>query len=123
MKSNATSANGKMKLNSLIRRGDLVEVISGKDKGKQGKVTRVVTKDAKVVVEGVNRVTRHVRPSQTNPQSGLVTKELPMALCKVMLVDPKTQKPTRVGIKLENGKKIRVAKKSGAVIPVPALGN
>ena len=117
----ATSANGKMKLNTLVRRGDLVQVISGKDKGKQGKVTRVVTKDGKVIVEGVNRVTRHIRRSQLNPQGGMVTKELPIALCKVMLVDPSTNKPTRVGVKLEKGKKVRVAKKSGTVIPFPAL--
>ncbi|UQA61521.1 50S ribosomal protein L24 [Polyangium aurulentum] len=98
-----------------LRVGDLVQVISGKDKGKQGRVTKVLADDDKVVVEGVNVVTRHQRPTPRNQQGGKITKEAPLHASKVMLVDPTSGKPTRVKVKDVEGKKQRTAK-SGAVI-------
>jgi large subunit ribosomal protein L24 len=95
--------------------GDLVQVISGKDKGKQGRVTKILVDDDKVVVEGVNVVTRHQRPTPRNQQGGKITKEAPLHASKVMLVDPTSGKPTRVKVKDVDGKKQRTAK-SGAVI-------
>jgi large subunit ribosomal protein L24 len=99
-----------------LKVGDLVQVISGKDKGKQGKITKVIAEDDKVVVEGVNTVTRHSRPTPRNQQGGKITKDAPIHASKVMPVDPETGKPTRVKIKVaEDGTKTRVAK-SGAQI-------
>ena len=104
-----------------IRKGDTVVVISGKDKGKTGKVSRILREDDRVVVEGVNMIKRHMRPTPRNPSGGIIEREQPIAACKVMPVDPKTGKGTRVKFKsLENGKKIRIAVKSGDEIPVPA---
>ena len=100
-----------------LRKGDLVVVISGKDKGKTGKVARIMSEDDKVVVEGVNLVKRHTRPTQKNPQGGILEREQPMFASKVMLVDPKTGKGTRVRFKTdEKGHKVRVAVKSGETI-------
>lgn len=99
-----------------IRKGDRVVVLSGKDKGKHGDVTMVMPKAGKVVVSGVNMMVRHVKPSQANPQGGLDRREAPMAISKVALEDPKTGKPTRVGFEMKDGKKVRVAKRSGEVI-------
>ena len=103
-----------------LKVGDLVQVISGKDKGKQGKITKILVEDGKVVVEGINVVTRHTRPNARNQQGGKVTKEAPIHASKVMPIDPGTGKPTRVKIKIEKGddgkvKKTRIAK-SGAAI-------
>lgn len=98
-----------------LRVGDLVQVISGKDKGKQGRVTKILVDDEKVVVEGINVVTRHQRPTPRNQQGGKITKEAPLHASKVMLVDPTSGKPTRVKVKDVEGKKQRTAK-SGAVI-------
>jgi large subunit ribosomal protein L24 len=101
-----------------IRKGDTVVVISGKDKGKKGKVMRVLPEFDRVVVEGVNLVKRHTRPTPRNPSGGIIEREQPLHACKVMPVDPKTGKGTRVRFTaLENGKKIRVAVKSGDEIP------
>lgn len=101
-----------------IRRGDLVQVISGKYKGRTGKITAVLVDDDKVIVEGVNVKKRHVKPNARMPQGGIVEREAPIHSCKVMPVDPETGKPTRVRIKKnEDGKKVRVGAKSGAVIP------
>jgi large subunit ribosomal protein L24 len=103
-----------------IRKGDNVVVISGKDKGKTGKVSRVLVEDDRVLVEGINLVKRHTRPTPRNPNGGIVEREHPIAACKVMPVDPKTGKGTRVRIKvLESGKKTRIAK-SGEELPVVA---
>jgi len=100
-----------------IRRGDIVEVISGKYKGAKGKITAVIAEDDKVIVEGVNIKKRHVKPNARMPQGGIVEREAPIHACKVMPVDPQTGKPTRVRIKKdEDGKKVRVGAKSGAVI-------
>lgn len=99
-----------------LKVGDLVQVISGKDKGKQGRVTKILGEDDKVIVEGLNTVTRHQRPTPRNQEGGKVTKEAPIHASKVMPVDPNTGKPTRVKIRAgEDGKKTRVGK-SGAVI-------
>jgi len=99
-----------------LRVGDQVQVISGKDRGKQGKITRILADDDKVIVEGVNTVTRHQKPNARNQQGGKITKEAPIHSSKVMLVDPQTGKPTRVKVQVgEDGKKTRVGK-SGAAI-------
>ena len=97
-----------------IKKGDTVEIIAGKDKGQQGKVKSVDAKKAKVVVEGLNMVTKHSKPSQANPNGGIVEKEAPIDISNVMLVVK--GKATRVGFKVENGKKVRVAKATGEVI-------
>lgn len=100
-----------------VKKGDTVIVISGKDKGKKGRVLQAYPKDGRVLIEGVNLIKKHTRPSQANPQGGIVTQEAPIHSSNVMLVDPKTGTPTRVGHKvLTNGKKVRIAKKSGEVI-------
>ena len=99
-----------------IKKGDSVVVLSGKDKGKTGEVTRVMPKDGKVVVAGVNVATRHRKPTQANPQGGLDRSEAPMAISKVAVADPKSGKPTRVRFEIRDGKKVRVAAKSGELI-------
>ncbi|MGL6115450.1 50S ribosomal protein L24 [Cetobacterium sp. SF1] len=96
-----------------VKTGDTVYVISGKDKGKTGKVLKVFPKKGKVVVEGINMITKHMKPSQMNPQGGVVTKPAPMFSSKVMLFDEKAGKPTRVGYKMVDGKKVRYSKVSG----------
>lgn len=103
-----------------IKQGDTVQVIAGSDKGRTGKVLRVVTKDNRVVVEGVNRVWKHVRPTQRNPQGGRLQKEAPIHLSNVMPVDPSTGKPTRVRSEVRDGAKHRVAVKSGQSLGVLA---
>lgn len=99
-----------------VKKGDTVVVLSGKDKGKQGKIISAMPKAAKVVVEGVNKVKRHSKPSLKVPQGGIITKEMPLHACKVQLVCPACNKPTRVGHKDVNGKNSRVCKKCGEVI-------
>ena len=99
-----------------IKKGDTVIVLSGKDKGKEGTVTRNLPRDGKVVVAGVNLITRHNKPNQSNPEGGIERVEAPMAVSKVALQEPTTGQPTRVGFAVVDGKKVRVAKKSGAVI-------
>jgi large subunit ribosomal protein L24 len=102
-----------------ILTGDTVIVISGKDRGKKGKVMRVLHEEGRVLVEGVNRVKRHTRPTPRDPAGGIVEREQPLHASKVMLVDPTTGKRTRVRFKiLENGNKVRVAVKSGDELPV-----
>lgn len=97
-----------------IKKGDTVKVIAGKDKGKEGKVTAVDTKKGTVTVEGVNMHTKHTKPSAKNQNGGIVTQEGPINVSNVMLV-VKGQ-VTRVGFKVEDGKKVRIAKKTGDVI-------
>ena len=105
-------------MGARIRKGDSVVVISGKDKGKTGTVTRVLVEDGRVVVEGVNLVKRHSRPTPRNPSGGIIEREQAIHASKVMPVDPKTGGPTRVRVKvLENGKKVRIAVKSGEELP------
>ena len=99
-----------------IKKGDKVVVLSGKDKGKTGTVTVSMPKDGKVIVGGVNVATKHRKPSQANPQGGLERKEAPLHVSKVAIADPKTGKPTRVRFEERDGKKVRVAVKTGDVI-------
>ena len=99
-----------------IKTGDTVVVLSGKDKGKKGKVLKVMPKESKVVVEKVNMVSRHTKPRQQGDQGGILKKEAPIYACKVQKVCPKCNKPTRIGHKVEGGKKVRVCKKCGAEI-------
>ena len=99
-----------------IKKGDRVVVLSGKDKGKQGEVTKAMPKDGKVIVSGVNIITRHRKPSQANPQGGLERTEAPMHVSKVALQDPKSGKPTRVRFEVRDGNKVRVAARSGETI-------
>lgn len=99
-----------------IKKGDKVIVITGKDKGKTGTVIEALPKKDRVVVEGVNIVKKHQKPTQMNPEGGIVEFEAAIHVSNVMLLDPKTNKPTRVGTKIEDGKKVRVAKKSGEII-------
>ena len=99
-----------------IKKGDRVVILSGKDKGKHGEVTKSLPKDGKVIVSGVNIITRHRKPSQTNPQGGLEKAEAPMHVSKVAIEDPKTGKPTRVRFEERDGKKVRIAVRSGELI-------
>jgi large subunit ribosomal protein L24 len=99
-----------------IKKGDRVVVLSGKDKGKRGEVTKSMPKDGKVIVAGVNVAARHRKPSQTNPQGGIERREAPLHASKVALEDPKTGKPTRVRFEERDGRKVRVAVKSGELI-------
>ena len=102
-------------MNTLhIKTGDNVQIMSGKDKGKQGKVLEVSPKEKKVIVEGRNLVTKHVKPRRQGEQGGLVKAEAPIYACKVMPVCPKCNKGTRIAHKIENGKKTRVCKHCGA---------
>lgn len=99
-----------------IKKGDKVIVITGKDKGKTGEVTKAMPKENKVIVSGINLAKRHQKPSQENA-GGVVSKEMPIHVSNVALVDPKSGKATRVAIRVEEGgRKVRVAKRSGDVI-------
>jgi large subunit ribosomal protein L24 len=99
-----------------IKKGDRVIVLAGKDKGRQGQVLKVLPKDDRVLVGGVNMVKRHTKPTQGDPQGGIKNKEATLHISNVAFVDPKSGEPTRVGFRFEDGKKVRVAKKSGEVI-------
>ncbi|MDO5386840.1 MAG: 50S ribosomal protein L24 [Pseudomonadota bacterium] len=104
-----------MSLKLKIKKGDQVIVLSGDDKGKTGEVVKAMPKEGKVVVQGVNLVKRHTKPSQTTP-GGIVTKEAPISVSNVAIVDPKSNKASKIGYKEVDGKKVRVARKSGEVI-------
>ena len=99
-----------------IRKNDKVVVLSGRDKGKQGEVLRAMPKEGKVVVEKINVVSRHTKPRKQGDQGGILKKEAPIYACKVQKVCPKCNKPTRIGHKVEGGKKVRICKKCGAEI-------
>ncbi|PMQ00977.1 MAG: 50S ribosomal protein L24 [Dictyoglomus sp. NZ13-RE01] len=100
-----------------IKKGDLVLVISGKDKGKRGKVISVLPKENKIIVEGINIVKKHTRPTQKNRQGGIIEKPAPLYRCKVMLICPRCNQPTRVGFTfLESGQKVRKCKKCNEII-------
>lgn len=98
-----------------VKKGDKVRVISGKDKGKTGVILAAYPKDNRVLVEGVNIVKKHAKPSQVNPQGGIMSFEAPIHVSNVLPIDPKSGNPTRVGYKTVDGKKVRVAK-SGEVL-------
>ncbi|MGP1910384.1 50S ribosomal protein L24 [Metabacillus sp. JX24] len=99
-----------------VKKGDKVMVISGKDKGKQGTVLAAFPKKDRVLVEGINIMKKHSKPSQLNPQGGIISQEAPIHVSNVMPLDPKSGEPTRVGFKVVDGKKVRVAKKSGETL-------
>jgi large subunit ribosomal protein L24 len=102
-----------------VRKGDMVAVIAGKNIGKTGEVIRVDASGGKVLIKGVNRVYRHVKPSRRYPKGGRIQKEMPVNISNVLPVDPKTNQPTRVGFRIgQDGSKIRVAKKSGESLGV-----
>ena len=99
-----------------VKKGDTVVVIAGKDKGKKGTVTKVFPKANRVLVEGVNVITKHQKPTAINPQGGIVNKEAAIHVSNVMPVDPETGKGTRVRFEMKDGKKVRVSVKSGKEI-------
>lgn len=100
-----------------IKKNDTVVVLTGEDKGKTGKVLKVLVEKNRALVEGVNMVSKSTKPSAKNPQGGIVKQEAPIHISNLSLVDPKSGKATRVGIKVtEDGKKVRIAKKSGEEI-------
>lgn len=100
-----------------VKKEDTVFVISGKDKGKKGRVIAAFPRENRVLVEGVNMVKKHAKPTQDNPQGGILEKEAPIHVSNVMLLDPKDGAPTRVGYRtLENGQKVRIARRSGEPI-------
>lgn len=103
-----------------IKKGDIVAILAGKDY-KRGEVTtgevlKVLTEDNKVIVSGINVVKKHVKPNAQNPQGGIVEKEAPIHASNVALIDPVSKKPTRVGYKIEDGKKVRISKSSGKAV-------
>jgi len=99
-----------------IKKGDMVIVIAGKDKGRTGKVLNAYPSKDMVLVEGLNLKKRHQRPTRQNQHGQIVDKALPIHVSNVAFIDPKTSKPTRIGYKTEGDKKVRVARKSGSVI-------
>ena len=99
-----------------IKSGDTVIVTAGDHKGSEGKVMKVILEKNKAIVEGVNMVTKHEKPSATNPQGGIVKKEAALHISNLSLVDPKTGTATRVGYRMEEGKKVRFTKKSNQVL-------
>ena len=103
---------GKLK----IRKGDTVKVIAGESKGVEGKVLEVFRDTNKALVEGVNMITKHQKPSAQNPQGGIVKMEAKIQISNLALLDPKSGEATRVGMRIEDGKKVRFSKKSGEVI-------
>ena len=102
-------------MSAKIKKGDRVMVLAGKDKGRQGAVLKVFPKEERVLVEGLNVVHRHTKPSQTDPQGGIKNKEAPLHVSNVAVVDSKG-KPTRVGFRVDGDKKVRFAKTTGEVI-------
>ena len=100
-----------------VRKGDTVIVVAGKERGKKGKVLRVIPEKGRVVVERINMIKKHQRPTQKIRQGGIIEREGAIHLSNVMLVDPASEKPTRVGMKaLSDGKKVRVARRSGEML-------
>ena len=99
-----------------IKKGDTVIVLAGKDKGKKGNVQKVLVEDQRVIVEGINMVSKSTKPSTKNPQGGIVKQEAPIHVSNVSLIDPKSGKATRVSIKHEGKNVVRIAKKSGEEI-------
>ena len=99
-----------------IKSGDLVRVNAGDHKGQEGKVLRVIRDKNKAVVEGLNMVSKHTKPSAKNPQGGIVKKEAPIHISNIALIDPKSKKATKTGIKVEGDKKVRLSKKSNQVL-------
>jgi large subunit ribosomal protein L24 len=102
-----------MALKLKIRKKDRVIVIAGKDKGKTGEVTAVLPKENRVIVSGINMISRHTKPSQQNPQGGIVRREASIHISNVAHIDPKDNKPVRTGYKITKNSKVRIARRSG----------
>ena len=100
----------------FIKKNDKIKVIAGKDKGKEGTVEKVFPSKERVIVKGVNIVKKHQKPTNANPNGGIVEVEAPIHVSNVMLIDPSNNEPTRVGFKIEDGKKVRVSKKTGKTL-------
>lgn len=100
----------------FIKKGDTVKVISGDHKGETGVVKEVLVKEQRVIIEGVNKVSRHTRPNNANPDGGIIQKEAPIAVSNVMLFDVKEGKASKVGYKVVDGKKVRYFKKTTNVL-------
>ncbi|MBJ7677569.1 50S ribosomal protein L24 [Weissella confusa] len=100
----------------FVKTGDKVKVIAGKDKGKEGVVVKTIAAKDRVVVEGVNIVKKHQKPNNQYPQGGIIELEAPIHVSNVQLLDPSTNEPTKIGYKVEDGKKVRFAKKSGTTL-------
>ena len=100
----------------FVRKDDKVVVLSGRDKGKEGKVLTAMPKEGKLIVEGVNVASKHMKPRKQGEEGGIIKVETPIYACKVMVVCPKCGKPTRVAHKIEDGKKIRACKKCGGAL-------
>lgn len=99
-----------------VKKGDTVVVISGKDKEKKGKVLYVLPKEGRVVVEGVNMVTRHTKPKRMGEEGGRIQKPAPIDASNVMIFSPKANRPVRVGHTIKDGKKVRICKKTGEIL-------
>jgi len=99
-----------------IKSGDIVRVITGDHKGSEGKVLRVYREKNKAIVEGVNMVSKHTKPSAKSPQGGIVKKEASIQISNISLIDPKTKETTRTGVRVEGDKKVRFSKKSNQVL-------
>ena len=100
----------------FLKTGDKVRVITGKDKGKEGTIKKTLASENRVIVEGINKIKKHQKPNNANPNGGIIDAEAPIQASNVMLIDPSTNEPTRVGFKVVDGKKVRIAKKSGKQI-------
>jgi large subunit ribosomal protein L24 len=106
-----------MQLNDMkLKKGDEIEVIAGKDRGKRGKISSIITKEDKVIVEGVNVMTKHVKAGRDGSKGERIERPFPIHVSNVMLVCPHTAKPTRVGYAVEGGEKVRVSRRSGKAI-------
>ena len=105
-------------MTARIRKGDMVAVVSGDERGKRGRVLEVIQEKNRVVIEGVNLVFKHLRKSQKHPNGGRIRREAAVHLSNVMPIDPETNKPTRVRFESKDGKRVRVARRSGASLEV-----
>ncbi len=99
-----------------IRKNDKVKVLTGKDKGKEGTVVKVLSSKNKVLVEGINIVKKHVKPGAVSKEGGIISVERPISASNVMIVNPKSKRPEKIGFKIEDGKKVRYFKKSGNIL-------
>ncbi|MBM7616771.1 large subunit ribosomal protein L24 [Weissella uvarum] len=100
----------------FVKTGDKVKVIAGKNKGMEGSIVKTLADQDRVVVEGVNMVKKHQKPNNQYPQGGIIEQEAPIHVSNVQLLDPSTNEPTKIGYKVEDGKKVRFAKKSGKTL-------
>ncbi len=116
MKKKVEIISSRFKPKFHVKKNDVVQVITGDDKGKKGRVIEVISTTGRVMIEGVNIVSKHTRPTQQYPNGGIIKKEAPIHISNVLVVDPKTGKGVRTGRKTENGKTVRYSKKSGEII-------